>query len=131
MPLHSITITIPESLVREVDRLARQLDRSRSWVVSDAVRRHVAAAAQAASGERSVREPERRPYDVVSGLGPSRQTQLEADLTLTPEERVKAAEQTARATDLVRPAPPRPDRILFFDSYEDYLDWKRREDLRP
>jgi hypothetical protein len=131
MPLHRITITIPESLVREVDRLARQLDRSRSWVVSDAVRRHVAAAAQAASGERSVREPESRPYGVVSGLGPSRQTQLEADLALTLEERVKAAEQTARVPDLVRPAPSRRDRILFFDSYEDYLDWKRREDLRP
>lgn len=131
MPLHRITITIPESLVREVDRLARQLDRSRSWVVSDAVRRYVAAAVQAASGERSVREPERRPYGVVSGLGPSRQTQLEADLTLTPEERVKAAEQTARVPDLVGPAPSRRDRILFFDSYEDYLDWKRREDLRP
>ena len=131
MPLHRITITIAKSLVHEVDRLARQLDRSRSWVVSDAVRRHVAAAAQAASGERSVREPESRPYGVVSGLGPSRQTQLEADLTLTPEERVKAAEQTARVPDLVGPAPSRPDRILFFDSYEDYLDWKRREDLRP
>lgn len=131
MSLHRITITIPESLVREVDRLARQLDRSRSWVVSDAVRRYVAAAVQAASGERSVREPERRPYGVVSGLGPSRQTQLEADLTLTPEERVKAAEQTARVPDLVGPAPSRRDRILFFDSYEDYLDWKRREDLRP
>ncbi len=131
MSLHRITITIPESLVREVDRLARQLDRSRSWVVSDAVRRHVAAAAQAASGERSVRESESRPYGVVSGLGPSRQTQLEADLTLTPEERVKAAEQTARVPDLVGPAPSRRDRILFFDSYEDYLDWKRREDLRP
>ncbi len=131
MPLHRITITIPESLVREVDRLARQLDRSRSWVVSDAVRRYVAAAVQAASGERSVREPERRPYGVVSGLGPSRQTQLEADLSLTPEERVKAAEQTARVPDLVGPAPSRRDRILFFASYEDYLDWKRREDLRP
>ena len=131
MSLHRITITIPESLVREVDRLARQLDRSLSWVVSDAVRRYVAAAVQAASGERSVREPERRPYGVVSGLGPSRQTQLEADLTLTPEERVKAAEQTARVPDLVGPAPSRRDRILFFDSYEDYLDWKRREDLRP
>lgn len=131
MPLHRITITIAKSLVREVDRLARQLDRSRSWVVSDAVRRYVAAAVPAVSGERSVREPERRPYGVVSGLGPSRQTQLEADLTLTPEERVKAAEQTARVPDLVGPAPSRRDRILFFDSYEDYLDWKRREDLRP
>ena len=131
MPLHRITITIANSLVREVDRLARQLDRSRSWVVSEAVRRYVAATAEAASGPRAVREPERRPYDVVSGLGPSRQTQLEADLTLTPEERVKAAEQTARVPDLVRPARSRPDRILFFDSYEDYLDWKQREDLRP
>ena len=131
MPLHRITITIAKSLVREVDRLARQLDRSRSWVVSEAVRRYVAATAQAASGPHAVREPERRPYGVVSGLGPFRQTQLEADLTLTPEERVKAAEQTARVPDLVRPARSRPDRILFFDSYEDYLDWKRREDLRP
>jgi hypothetical protein len=46
-------------------------------------------------------------------------------MALTPEERVRAAEETALLSELrVR---PRPRQLLQFDRFEDYLEWKRRE----
>jgi hypothetical protein len=59
-------------------------------------------------------------------LGASRLDQLRRDLALTPEERVRAAEETLRLTQLQH--GPRPQQVLAFDRYEDYLDWKRRQD---
>jgi hypothetical protein len=46
-------------------------------------------------------------------------------MALTPEERVRAAEQTVRLSELR--AGPRPRQLLQFDRFEDYLEWKRRE----
>lgn len=57
-------------------------------------------------------------------LGPYRHAQLLADLRLTPEERVRAAEETARLSFVLH-RPPRPF-VKAFDHYEDYLDWKER-----
>jgi hypothetical protein len=74
-----------------------------------------------------VREPEAQ-YAV--GLGPSRTAQLEADLQLTPEERVYAAERTL-LVDKARRRPLQGDRLLTFNRYEDYLEWQRLEAVRP
>lgn len=63
-----------------------------------------------------------------SGLGPSRLAQLRRDLALTPEERVRAAEETLRLTEL-RTAHG-VHQIVGFDSYEEFLDWKRQRELR-
>lgn len=63
----------------------------------------------------------------ASGLGEYRRAQLIADLRLTPEERVRAAEATARVSELLRPA--RRGEVLQFENYEDYLDWKERREL--
>jgi hypothetical protein len=41
-PLERITITIPQPLLQAADELAHRLDRSRSWVLAEAVRRLVA-----------------------------------------------------------------------------------------
>jgi hypothetical protein len=114
-----IAITIPRADLENADRLAKRQDRSRSWVIAEAVRRYVVAAATDApsSGAQSASP---------SGIGPSRRAQLLADLALTPEARVRAAEETARVSYLRR--PPVGKRILAFDSYEDYLEWKRREE---
>jgi hypothetical protein len=123
-PFARIAITLPHEVLAAADRLARQLDRSRSWVIAEAVRRY-AAAPEAASGDR-VREPRIVPYAAAPGLGELRLAQLRADLRLTPEERVKAAEEEAR----IRPGAARRGpaaRLLFFDHYEDYLEWKRRD----
>jgi hypothetical protein len=76
-----------------------------------------------------VREAEPPPY--VAGLGEQRLAQLRADLRLTPEERVKEAERTARAASAgARAAYGRTIRMIGFERYEDYLDYKRREDVR-
>jgi hypothetical protein len=126
MPLTRISITIPEDVVEAADRAARELDRSRSWLVVEALRRYLADRARPAS---RVAEPV-APYRVpAAGIGEQRRAQLEADLALTPEERVKEAERTARLSDVVSPQR-RVDRVLAFDAYEDYLEWDRRERLR-
>ena len=56
------------------------------------------------------------------GLSPSRLAQLRADMLLTPEERVRAAEETLKL-DRLREGD-RPRRVIGFDRYEDYLDYK-------
>ena len=60
MPLSRITVTVPENVVQAADELARALDRSRSWVVAEAIRRFVSGGSQSASSGRyagSVQEP--------------------------------------------------------------------------
>ena len=56
------------------------------------------------------------------GLSPSRLAQLRQDLLLTPEERVRAAEETLRLDRLREVDVPR--RVIGFERYEDYLDYK-------
>lgn len=97
-----IAITLPRAVLRVVDELARAHDRSRSWIIAGAVRRYAA-------------EPR-------GDRGESRETELRRDLQLTPEARVRAAEETLRATD--REAGPRRNTVVLFDRYEDFLDWK-------
>ena len=105
-PLARISMTIPADVLRRADRIAKREGRSRSWVLSDAVRR---------LPEPASATPPR--------LDESRRTQLAADLALTATERVLAAERTAREV------PTRRYASLFvtFDRFEDYLEWKRRE----
>ena len=113
-----ITVTLPRDLLAAADDRAKRLDRSRSWVVADALRNSVAA--------HHVSEPAPLPYG--TRLDEYRRTQLQADLALTPEERVLEAERTAREAELVRGVPSGAG-VRFFDRYEDYIKWKRREDL--
>jgi Ribbon-helix-helix protein, copG family len=118
-----ISITLPPDVLAAADRRARELERSRSWVIVEAIRSYLAAPA-------GTREPA-APYLVSApGLGPQRLAQLEADLRLTPEQRVRAAEETARLGEAVRGAGRPSARVLSFASYEQYLDWQRRERAR-
>ena len=107
-PYARIAITLPPEDLAIADQVAREQRRSRSWVIAEAIRRYAATQPRG------------------SGLGDSRRAQLLADLRLTPEERVLAAEETARVSLLLR--PPAGKRAIAFDRYEDYLDWKSRED---
>jgi hypothetical protein len=113
-----ITITIPSDLVEAADARARSLDRSRSWVLVEALRRYLGAGA-------AVSEP-RVAYQ--AGIGTYRRAQLEADLSLSPEQRVKEAQRTALAVP--RHGPRGHDQLLTFDTYEDYLQWQRRQAVR-
>lgn len=113
-----IAITLPEEDLRAADEVARREDRSRSWVIAEAIRRYAGDARQAA-------DPNMHPVQGPAGLGPSRHAQLLADLRLTPEQRVRAAEETTRVSLIRRPMAAK--RVLAFDRYEDYLAWKRRQ----
>lgn len=125
MPIARISITIPASLLKQADADAKRRKRSRSWLIAEAVQRYLE---QAPPGD-AVREPAAPPY--AAGLGAQRLAQLRADLRLTPEERVKEAERTARAAAATeRAAYGRTTRMIGFERYEDYLDYKRHEDAR-
>jgi hypothetical protein len=120
-PYARIAITLPRRDLAAADRLAQTLDRPRSWVVAEAIRRFAAAPAVApgsASDRASGIEP------VAHGLGQSRLAQLTADLALSPEQRVRAAEETLRLSELGTRS--RNQSLRTFDTYLDYLDFKRR-----
>jgi len=102
-PYARIAITLPETDLAAADRLARELDRSRSWVVAEAVRRYAASVEQLRAQEE---------------IGPARRAQLLRDLALTPEERVRAAEETlAVSAHLSEP--------LRFANFAAFLEWQR------
>ncbi len=140
-PYARVAITLPPEDLAAADRLAQARDRSRSWIVAEALRQYVAAAdAQSSPGSGDgpmeadvvLAVPtgpvsSRVPYE--PGLGVSRTRQLVRDLALTPEERVLAAEETLALHALVR--EERPVASRFFDHYDDFLDWKRDRDLSP
>ena len=130
MTLARISITLPRDLVAAADRRAADLDRPRSWVVVEALRAYLN---RPASGRDAlVREPMSPPYAAARpGLGESRLAQLEADLALTPEQRVREAERTARDGERTRGRARAARTIVQFDRYEDYLDWKRWEGISP
>jgi hypothetical protein len=111
-----ITISIPADLVAAADAKAKSLERSRSWILVEALRRYL-------RGPAVVSEPG---ATYRAGLGPYRQNQLEADLSLSPEQRVKEAQRTALATPY-RGRRGR-DQFLTFDRYEAYLEWQRKQD---
>jgi probable addiction module antidote protein len=60
-------------------------------------------------------------------LGSSRLRQLQADLVLSAEERVRAAAATAAAVPHRKGSG---SRVVGFERFEDYLDWKEREGIR-
>ena len=123
-----IAITLPAKDLAAADRLALTHDRSRSWIVAEAIRRY-AAADDEPSGGVSTAAVEGAAEEVATGdyrrrgLGPSRLAQLVRDLALTPEGRVRAAEDTLRLTELRE--KPKAHCVTAFDRYEDFLDWKR------
>lgn len=118
-----VSLTLPKALLAAVDRRAKELDRSRSWLIAAALTAYLAIPA-AAGRAASVRESRPPAYGVSPGLGEQRLDQLRSDLSLTPEQRVLEAERTAQAA--VAP-PTRWTGVLTFDRFEDYLMWKRRE----
>jgi hypothetical protein len=108
-PYARIAITLPRSVLATADDLARTNERSRSWIIADAIRRYAAPSAGA--------------------LGDSRQAQLRRDMELTPEQRVRAAEETLRLTDRLQPV--RRQQARSFERYEDFLDWKDSNRASP
>lgn len=104
-----IAITLPAADLAAADRMAKQQDRSRSWIVAEAVRRYAAAV----DGERA------SPH-----LDDSRRAQLHRDLALTADQRVRQAEETSRIAD----AAGEPQR---FASFDEFMAWQRASGALP
>ncbi len=97
-PYARISITLPEQDLAAADALAASLDRPRSWVIAEAIRRYAAGAGT--------------PHH-ADDLGVARRTQLLRDLALTPEQRVHEADATARLAEQVQ----EPRRYPSFDDF--------------
>jgi len=131
MAVTRISITIPEELVERADREARRLERSRSWLIADAVRRYLAE--PEAPRPAGVREPGAPAYspkptpaavDAAAELEAARQHRLAADLQLTPTERLRRAEELGRLGLSAQRRAPRLQ-VIGFSSYDDYYAWRR------
>jgi len=126
--LRRVTVTAPADVLKAVDALARDLDRSRSWVVARALRDLVSRSAAERPG--AVRESTAEPYLRHGAFAEAATSRLERDLALTPEQRVRLAEEVARAAPDGR-VRPRFHRVMQFDTFEDYLEWKRFAGIEP
>ncbi|HMA39765.1 MAG TPA: ribbon-helix-helix protein, CopG family [Gemmatimonadales bacterium] len=113
-----VTITLPSDLLAAADARARQLDRSRSRVVVEALRTYLAA--------RVVREP----GVAYAGreVAEARRLHLATELRLPPAERLRRAEELGRLGRAAQRRRPR-QQIIGFDTYEDYYEWKRKAHL--
>ncbi len=125
MTIARISVTLPRDVLAAADRRARELDRSRSWLVADALRRYLAGGQNAAPrGGRVVGEPAAAHAAVAYELVDARRRHLAAELALPAAERLRRAEELGR---LARQAQRRPRRqqVIGFDSYEDFYQWKK------
>lgn len=101
--LERVTITIPQPLLAAADDLAARLDRSRSWIVAEAVRRLVSSESVITPLE----TPLPRPVAVAptsspkAAPTPSWLPRLSKAVSLTPAARLKAAEDRSHPARLV------------------------------
>lgn len=118
-----ISITLPRDLVSAADRRARTLDRSRSWLLADALRQYLGASSAAPSSPGRVSEAAPAAY-AAREVASARTRHLGAELKLPAEERLLRAEQLGQ---LARQAQRRGRRlqIMGFDTYEDFYEWKK------
>lgn len=127
-----ISITLPHEVLAAADRIAASSNRSRSWVIAEAVRMmgdHDSCQPPLPRTQ-GVREVLALQHEKAkSPLGEQRFIQLQADLELSPEGRVQASEEVARLDTMLRPG--HADQLLSFARYEDYLAWDRRSRIRP
>lgn len=130
MTLKRISITIPESVVNQADERARALDRSRSWLVVEALRRYLAQPLTKGRDQTLVKEAAVNPYvvsvpvDVASEIAAARVRHLRAELRLTPEERLGRAEELGRLGRRAQQEAPRLQ-VIGFSSYDDFYEWRR------
>jgi hypothetical protein len=121
MAFTRISITLPRDVLAAADRRARALDRSRSWLIVEAIRAYLATplAAPARVRERDV------PVYAVQEVAEARRRHLAADLKRSPAERLRRAEELVRVARQVKPRRRRRQQVIGFDTYEDFYEWKR------
>jgi nucleoid-associated protein YgaU len=132
MQLHALTVRgIPAPLLRVLKAAAK---RNRRSLNAEVLVRLEAAAADAeprrsAPPSAAAREPEVPPYAVRKAFEEADLARLRSDLALTPEQRVLLADQMLDDALATRPRPT-VHTIRAFDTWEDYLAWKRTDHLR-
>lgn len=135
MKLRTLTIRgLPEPLLKALRSAAKRNRRSLNAEVL--VRLEAGAAVVAVGGAPAgpavaaarVRESAGPSYEVRRAFDEANLSRLRGDLALTPEQRVHVGEELAQVTATTRPRP-RFQRVIQFDRYEDYLDWKRFADV--
>ena len=122
-----VTVTIPAALIAAADALARREQRSRSRVLSDALRAYLDQPARGRASGARVAAAAAMAY--APEFEAARRDRVRSDLALTPEARVLAVEELARTAALARPQA-HAHQLLAFDRWEDYLAWKRTDVLR-
>ena len=126
-PFARIAITLPQEVLAAADRLAERLDRSRSWVIAEAVRQFAARESTEGTPARMVREPVWSPY-ATSLAQSARRRHLQSEELLSPEERLH------RAEELLQLAPPRRSaalkQVIGFGSWDDFARWKASRRIR-
>ncbi|WP_373063084.1 ribbon-helix-helix protein, CopG family [Gemmatimonas sp.] len=105
-----IAITLPPDDLAAADRLAAAQDRSRSWIVAEALRQYVARS-------ELLVEPS-------AALGASRHAQLVRDLQLTAQERIRDAEERD-VLSIDREHVDSLETPLRFATYDDFAAWRR------
>lgn len=126
LPLARISCTIPEDVLIAADRLAAREQRSRSWVISEALRRYTAQGTVAPRPVRAPAEPVHVPDDAAG----ERAQQLRDDLRLPPAERLARAEELmafARANHPRRSGA----QIIGFETLDDFSAWKAAQRSQP
>jgi len=121
MAFTRISMTLPRDVLVAADRRARALDRSRSWLIVEAIRAYLATPLAAPAG---VREPDAPAYGVQE-VAAARRRHLAADLKRSPAERLRRAEELVRVARQVRPRRGQRQQVIGFDTYEDFYEWKR------
>lgn len=111
-PFARIAITLPPDTLRAADELAARHDRSRSWIVAEAIRQYAASQKGGPPGD-----------EHATRLGRSRLEQLRRDVALSPEERVLESEDIVTVDGA--PVPP-----CSFPSYDDFIAWRREREAR-
>jgi ribbon-helix-helix CopG family protein len=121
MALKRISITLPKDVLEAADRRAAALDRSRSWVVAQAIRAYVAAPPTAVT---RVHEPDAPAY-AVQEVAEAWRRHLLTDLKRSPEERLRRGEALGKLARQSRPRRGARRQVVGFDSYEDFYEWKK------
>lgn len=120
-PFARIAVTLPPDVLALANQLARRLDRSRSWVVAEAIRRLV-----------ETPEPQPRPFPggrervaayTADPFASARVAHLRDTLALSPADRLRRAEELRELSRLAHPRPLRRQ-IIAFQNWDDFAAWK-------
>ena len=119
-PYARISITLPATELAAADRLAAQQDRSRSWIVAEAIRRYAAAVEEGAeAGDPDAAATNGR------GLGASRMAQVDRDLRMTAADRVREAEAASDEVAAIGRPGGAIEEPRWFGSYEAFAAWRK------